>query len=160
MANKINKKEKIEKSKKKEKIIVSACLLGEKCRYDGLVIKNSEINKLAEKFELIPVCPEVLGGLPVPRPPAEIESGDGHTVLEGNSRILDNLGNDVTVNFIKGAQTTLRIIQGHKVQRVILKSKSPSCGLNNIIRNGHKIKGSGVTAALLLQNRLSLEEFE
>ncbi len=160
MTDKINKKEKIEKSKKKEKIIVSACLLGEKCRYDGIVIENSEINKLAEKFELIPVCPEVLGGLPVPRPPAEIESGDGNTVLDRKSKIFDNLGKDVTANFIEGAEKTLQIIQKHKVQRVILKSKSPSCGLNNIIRKGIKIKGSGVTAALLLQNLLFLEEFE
>jgi len=153
-------KKEIEKIRSKEKIIVSACLLGEKCRYDGLVIENGEIKKLAEKFELIPVCPEVLGGLPVPRPPAEIESGNGHTVLEGNSKIIDNLGNDVTANFIRGAQKTLKIAQRHKAQRVILKSKSPSCGLNNIIRKGNKIKGSGVTAALLLKNRLLLEEFE
>ncbi len=98
-----------DKISKKEKIIVSACLLGEKCRYDGIIIENGEISKLAEKFELIPVCPEVLGGLPVPRPRAEIESGDGHTVLEGNSKIIDKLGNDVTANFIKGAEETLII---------------------------------------------------
>ena len=145
---------------KKEKIIVSACLLGIKCRYDGLVIENSKISKLAEKFEFIPVCPEVLGGLPVPRPPAEIESGDGYTVLAGHSKIIDNLGNDVTANFINGAQKILKIAQRFKVQKVMLKSKSPSCGFHNIIRKGHKIKGSGVTAALLLQNLFSLEEFD
>jgi len=148
-------------AKKKEiqkKIIVSACLLGEKCRYDGIVIENSEVKKLAEKFELIAVCPEVLGGLPVPRPAAEIESGDGFTVLDGKTKVINSSGNDVTANFIRGAKKILQIVKEHKVQRVILKSKSPSCGLYNIIRKGQKITGSGVTAALLLKNQFSPEE--
>ena len=148
------------KNSGKEKIVVSACLLGERCRYDGIVIENSEVKKLAEKFELIPICPEVLGDLPTPRPPAEIEAGDGKTVLDGKTRVFDDLGNDVTACFIEGAKKSLKIAKMHKVQRVILKSNSPSCGLNNIIRKGCKIKGLGVTAALFLQNGLSPEEIE
>ena len=145
---------------KRDKIIVSACLLGEKCRYDGTAKENGKVKKLAKGFDLIPVCPEVLGGLPTPRPKAEIDSGDGFAVLGGKARVVDISGNDVTANYIEGAQKTLQIVKENAIHRVILKSKSPSCGVKNIVRKGQKIKGSGVTAALLRQKRISLEEFD
>ena len=160
MPDRTNKKETEETKEKTEKLAVSACLIGERCRYDGIIIKNDKVLELAGKFELIPFCPEVLGGLPTPRPPAEIEFGDGFNVLDGKSKIIDIAGRDVTANFIKGAEKTLQILEKHKVQRVLLKSKSPSCGLTCIIRKNQKIKGLGVTAALLRQNGLALEEFE
>ncbi|HHI02783.1 MAG TPA: DUF523 domain-containing protein [candidate division Zixibacteria bacterium] len=145
---------------KKAKIVVSACLLGENCRYDGTSRENSKAKYLAKEFDLIPVCPETLGGLPTPRPGAEIESGDGIDVLKGKTRVVDMTGHDVTACFIEGAKRTLQIIKENAVHRVILKSKSPSCGVKNIVRNGQKISGSGVTAALLRYEGISLEEFD
>ncbi|MCP4705824.1 MAG: DUF523 domain-containing protein [candidate division Zixibacteria bacterium] len=152
--------DKKEKNEKVEKIIISACLLGQKCRYDGNHKKSGEITKLADKFKLIPFCPESLGGLPIPRPPAEIDTGDGISVLDGKSKILDKSGKDVTSNFIEGAKKSLQIAKKYQVKRVFLKSKSPSCGVTTIIRKGNQIKGSGVTAALLYQNGFFLEEFD
>ncbi len=147
-------------SGKKEIILVSACLLGKKCRYDGNHKKSSEIIKLADKFELIPFCPESLGGLPIPRPPAEINTGDGASILDGKSKILDRSGKDVTSNFIEGAKKSLQIAKKYQVKRVFLKSKSPSCGVTTIIKKGNQIKGSGVAAAILYQNGFFLEEFD
>lgn len=149
-----------EKKERKEKIVVSACLLGERCRYDGNILDNKQVKKLVEGFDLIPVCPEILGGLPTPRPAAEIDSGDGSTVLDGKARVFDRSGHDVTASLITGARKTLQIIKEHEVRRVILKSKSPSCGVKNIVRKCQKINGSGVTAALLIQNGLSPEELD
>ena len=85
---------------------------------------------------------------------------DGFAVLGGKARVVDISGNDVTANYIEGAQKTLQIVKENAIHRVILKSKSPSCGVKNIVRKGQKIKGSGVTAALLRQKRISLEEFD
>lgn len=141
-----------------DKIIVSACLVGEKCRYDGKSKANSEIIMLAEENKAIPVCPEVLGGLPTPRARAEIESGDGVSVLKGKSRIINSSGDDVTEEYIKGAYAVLDVIRKENVKRAILKSKSPSCGVTIISRLGQPVVGMGVTAALLKKNSIILEE--
>ena len=108
-----------------DKIIVSACLVGEKCRFDGKSKANADIIKLAEKREIIPLCPEVLGGLPIPRARAEIKSGDGVSVLKNKSRIIDSMGDDVTEEYINGARAVLKIAQKENIKRAILKSKSP-----------------------------------
>jgi uncharacterized protein YbbK (DUF523 family) len=145
---------------KKPKIIISACLLGEKCRYDNIIIKNEKALQLAGEYCLVPVCPEMLGGLPTPRPRAEIESGDGFDVIDGRSRVLTDSGNDVTDHFLKGAYEALRAALENEISRAVLKSKSPSCGVKNIIRNGRHYKGMGITAALLRRNRIMIEEMD
>jgi len=142
----------------KDRIIVSACLAGEKCRYDGKSKPHPDIVKLVNEGLAIPLCPEVLGGLPVPRDRSEIETGDGDTVLEGKARITTDSGKDVTEAFIKGAQEVLNIAQQENIRRAILKAKSPSCGVTVIVKQGQHADGMGVTAALLKKHRISLEE--
>ncbi|HIS99301.1 MAG TPA: DUF523 domain-containing protein [Candidatus Faecaligallichristensenella faecipullorum] len=100
------------------KILISACLLGVKCRYDGKGQANPEILKLAERHELVPVCPEQLGGLPTPRPPAEI----------AGNRCLNKAGADVTEAFSRGAEQAVYLAQALGCQVAVLKSRSPSCG--------------------------------
>ena len=129
----------------KQKILVSACLLGTPCRYDGKSKPCKEIISLGEKFDLIPVCPEVLGGLPTPRLPAE-RNGDS---------VIRNDGSDVTMEYCKGAQITLEIAKNQGINLAILKSNSPSCSNSKIYDgtySGRLISGKGITAELLLKN--------
>lgn len=124
------------------KILISACLLGINCKYDGGNNRNSWACSLAGRHELIPVCPECLGGLPVPRGSAEIVSG---TV-----RLKD--GTSVDAAFRKGAEAALKIARNEHAELVILQSRSPSCGVNVIYDgtfSGRKKAGSGVFAALM-----------
>ncbi len=147
-------------TKEKSKILISACLLGEKCRYDHKIIKSEKALKLAGNFCLVPVCPEMLGGLPAPRPRAEIESGDGSDVIDGRSRVLTATGDDVTKFFLDGAFKSLQVAVENRISHAVLKSRSPSCGVKNIIRNGRPFKGEGVTAALLRRNGIIIEELD
>jgi len=153
-------------SKKTEKVIVSACLLGIPSRYDGGHSKNDElIRKLSGKV-VIAVCPEELGRLATPRPAAEIKgsgdggcdtqigTADGASVLDGIARVIDIDGTDVTSNFIKGAEETLRIAMNNQVTRAYLKEKSPSCGVNIIKQKGSDTTGIGVLTALLKKNNI------
>lgn len=133
----------------KEKIIVSACLLGNKVRYDGKDSFKEEIAMLSEKYELIPVCPEVLGGLMIPRDPAEING----------SLVLTNKGKDVTMNFREGAQTVLDLCKENHISKAIMKSKSPSCGKGKIYDGSfshHLIDGNGIAVELLLKNNIKV----
>lgn len=133
----------------KEKIIVSACLLGNKVRYDGKDSFKEEIAMLSEKYELIPVCPEVLGGLMIPRDPAEING----------SLVLTNKGKDVTINFREGAQTVLDLCKENHISKAIMKSKSPSCGKGKIYDGSfshHLIDGNGIAVELLLKNNIKV----
>ncbi len=138
-------------------ILISACLLGLHTRYDG---KDNLRKELLEEFEdyiLIPICPEQLGGLSTPRPPAEIIIGSGEDVLAGKSRICTNEENiDVTAQFIRGAQETLYLIKLLNCKKIILKQRSPSCGYGQIVRKGKTIKGNGITSALLLQYNIEI----
>lgn len=133
----------------KEKIIVSACLLGNKVRYDGNDSYKEEIHALSDKYDLIPVCPEVLGGLLVPRDPAEIIG----------SQVLTDKGKDVTINFKQGAETILEMCKTNQVSKAIMKSKSPSCG-KAMIYDGSFSKiltpGNGVTVELLMNNNIKV----
>jgi len=128
-----------------EKLLISACLLGVSCRYDGKSKPLSGFEKLMEKYELLPVCAEIFGGLSTPRDPAEI---CGEKVLTGN-------GKDVTAEYIKGAEEVLRLGKIFDCKKALLKEKSPSCG-SGIIHNGKfdggLVPGFGKTAALLLEN--------
>ena len=138
------------------RILVSACLLGLCCRYDGQSKQNDRVMCLAEKHELIPVCPEQLGGLPTPRPPAEIK----------NSRVISNLGRDVTAQYEKGAAEALRLYDLLHCDCALLKARSPSCGTDRVYDgtfSGALIPGQGIAARLLSQRHitvLSEETFE
>ncbi|MBR5410010.1 MAG: DUF523 domain-containing protein [Clostridia bacterium] len=128
-----------------EKLLVSACLLGCACRYDGGSVPNEEILELKDRYELIPVCPEQSGGLPTPRVPSE-RVGD---------RVLAKNGADVTEAFIKGAETALYLAKTLGASAAVLKARSPSCGKGEIYDgsfSGTLTKGDGVTAALLEAN--------
>ncbi|PZG54154.1 DUF523 domain-containing protein [Spongiactinospora gelatinilytica] len=138
-----------------ERILVSACLLGRRVRFDGGA-KTSGDALLAEwraQGRLVPVCPEVDGGLPVPRPPAEIEDGaGGPAVLSGTARVLTPQGADVTAAYLAGAERALATAERYGVRIAILKEGSPSCGalaVHDGTFRGRKIPGQGVTTALL-----------
>ena len=143
-------------------IIVSACLLGENCKYSGGNNKSENVIKYLEDKEYILVCPEQLGGLSTPRNPSEIityGNKDGNDVLSGCTKVLSNKGIDVTKNFIQGAEETLKIAKEHNAKTAILKAGSPSCGYKKIYDGtflGNKIQGMGVTAATLNKENIAL----
>lgn len=133
--------------------LVSACLLGVNCRYDGRNNLNEKVMRLAAKDVLIPVCPEQLGGLETPRESMRIIGGTGSEVLDGKAKILNRSGRNVTENLIRGAKEILKIARSSGVREAILKARSPSCGCGKIhgwvSPSNRLIKGDGVTAALL-----------
>ena len=143
-------------------IIVSACLLGENCKYSGGNNKSENVIKYLEDKEYILVCPEQLGGLSTPRNTSEIityGNKDGNDVLSGCTKVLSNKGIDVTKNFIQGAEETLKIAKEHNAKTAILKAGSPSCGYKKIYDGtflGNKIQGMGVTAAILNKENIAL----
>lgn len=147
-------------------IIVSACLAGLQCRWDGKKRFMEGIGKLVEEGKAIAVCPETLGGLPVPREPAEIVGGGGGDVLDGKAKVLTKQGVDFTWTFIKGATETLKIAKGEGIQQAIFKSRSSSCGRDQIYDGTftHTLKmGDGVATALLLREGIKVitdEEFQ
>ena len=144
-------------------ILVSACLLGFPCKYSGKSNLNPRvIEKLAGQIYL-PVCPEVLGGLPVPRLPGEISGGSAADVLAGRARVIDNQGGDCTEAFLLGAEKTLRIAKNAHTELAVLKKNSPSCG-HGTVYDGHfcgrMIPGNGVTAELLQQHGITVMQEE
>ena len=140
-------------------IIVSACLCGINCKYDGGNNLDARVLKLLKEGKAMPVCPEQLGGQETPRAPHEIVNGDGLDVLEGKARILGPEDDDVTAKFIKGAYETLEIVQKVGASIAILKSRSPSCGTPQVYDgtfSGTKRNGNGVTAQLLLSKGIKV----
>jgi uncharacterized protein YbbK (DUF523 family) len=140
-------------------ILVSACLLGENVRYNGrsLELRNKTLQIWQEEDLLIPFCPEVAGGLTIPRPPAEIIKGDGHAVIDGTAKVVSIEGADLSERFIKGAHKALVLCQKYSIKLAILAENSPSCGSNYIYDGtftGVKIPGQGVTAALLQKHNI------
>ncbi|MGI6263110.1 MAG: DUF523 domain-containing protein [Succiniclasticum sp.] len=136
------------------RILVSACLLGINCKYSGGSNANAKILALAADpdNEVIPVCPEVLGGLPTPRPAAEVQP-------DGSVRTKD--GSDVTRAFRTGAECCLAVARQVQPDRIILQSRSPSCGVRERYDGTFthtRIAGQGVTAALLVQNGFTVED--
>ena len=135
------------------KILVSACLLGQNCKYDGGNNLNPHLMSFLEGHEVIPVCPEVLGGRPVPRPPVEI--------VDGVIREMD--GTDRDKEFHIGAEEGLRMALENPVDLAILQSRSPSCGVNQIYDGSFshkKIEGRGIFAGLLIDNGLRVIDVE
>ena len=132
-----------------ENIIVSACLLGVSCRYDGNSKPNEKIIDLKEKYNLIPICPEIMGGLPTPRMPAEIKDG----------RVKTENGIDVTEEYKKGADEAIKLAKLFGCKKAILKENSPSCGCGKIY-NGEfttTLKdGNGITAELFMKNGIDV----
>ena len=129
--------------------LCSACLLGIKCRYDGESQPHENIIKLAKREILIPVCPEQLGGLPTPREWSEIKEKGVYT----------RSGKNITENYKKGAEETLRIAKLYGVKEAILKQRSPSCGTTKIYDgtfSGKVVEGEGITAGLLKKNGIKV----
>jgi uncharacterized protein YbbK (DUF523 family) len=142
--------------------LVSACLLGIRCKWDGKIKPNKKIIEASKKEVLIPICPEQLGGLPTPRKPCGIFGGTGEDVLDGKAKVLSaKNGEDFTKNFIKGAEESLKIAKLFGIKEAILKQGSPSCGLgrtyqlNEKLKN-EKVRGNGVTSALLKRNGIKV----
>jgi uncharacterized protein YbbK (DUF523 family) len=139
--------------------LVSACLLGVNCNFEAKNWRCPKLQKEFQKGELFAVCPEVYGGLPVPRVPAEIVGGDGNDVLAGKARVVNMDGVDVTPQFLKGAQATLQIAQAIGATQALLTEKSPSCGYGKIFDGTFTDKflpGDGVTAALLKKHGIQV----
>lgn len=133
----------------KMNVLISACLMGMQCRYDGQAIEYDGIKELGEKYQLIPFCPEIYGGLATPRNPAEIR---------GEAVITDK-GQDVTREYHKGAQEALKLARMMNCKYAILKERSPSCGHGKIYDgtfSGTQIDGSGMTAKLLSENGITI----
>lgn len=141
-------------------IFVSACLLGVACRYDGGSKPVPQLAKLLnDKLLIIPFCPEVQGGLSIPRYPVEITGGDGITVLEGKAKALSKDGEDVSEQFIRGAEVVFEMAVTLDPQLIVVKSYSPSCGMDRIYDGSFSGKfksGHGVTAARLKQGGFKL----
>jgi len=129
-----------------EAVLVSACLLGVCCRYDGTSREEPRVIADLAGTRMVPICPEQMGGLPTPRVPCDLVGGDGADVLEGRAHVVDKDGVDRTANFIRGAEESLKLAQRFGARRAVLKARSPSCGV-----------ASGVTAALLRKNGISME---
>lgn len=143
-------------------ILCSACLLGVRCRYDGENKAGPSYTPLLERLlqsgRLVLVCPEQLGGLPTPRPPAAIEGGDGGDVLDGRARVLTSDGQDVTPQFVRGAEEALRVARLAGCRSAVLKCGSPSCGVARDLLEGEERAPllDGVTAALLKRNGIEV----
>lgn len=133
----------------KTPLLISACLLGRSCKYNGGNNYTPAVEALRERYELIPVCPECFGGLPIPHEPSE-RVGD---------RVLSKSGEDVTAAFVKGAERTLEAAREHGAALALLKERSPSCGCGAIYDGtftGTVVPGNGVAADLLLKNGVTV----
>ncbi|WP_087096944.1 DUF523 domain-containing protein [Nocardiopsis sp. JB363] len=148
------------------KVLVSACLMGRRVRYDGRAkpVDDTTVERWRGEGRLVVHCPEIAGGLPVPRPPAEIEPGaDAADVLAGRARILTPEGVDVTDHFVSGARAALATAQAHGVAVALLKQSSPSCGSRVVYDGtfaGRKVPGEGVTAHLLREHGIPVLDEE
>jgi uncharacterized protein YbbK (DUF523 family) len=129
--------------------ICSACLLGVKCRFDGNACVNEKVLKLAREEALIPVCPEILGGLATPRRPAEVRG----------KKVITDLEDDVSNQYAKGAEETLHIAQLYGIKEAVFKQNSPSCGCGKVhdgTFSDRIVKGDGITTALLKKNGVNV----
>ena len=130
-----------------ERVLVSACLLGGRCRYDAEVRRNAEVSSWPEERR-VAVCPEELGGLGTPRPPASIDAGAaGGDVLEGRAKVTTDVGTDVSREFVRGAERALELGLAAGCRRAFLKSRSPSCGYREL--SGRLEAANGVFSELL-----------
>lgn len=152
------------------KVLVSACLLGQPVRYDGRSSGHPDLlQRWQSEGRVVPLCPEVAGGLATPRAPAEIPGGQGSAVLDGDTQVITVDGENVSAQFLAGAQRALELVRRHRIGIAVLKSGSPSCGNVQTYDgtfSGSKVSGEGVTTALLRRegvlvfNELELEAAE
>lgn len=143
------------------KLLVSACLLGDPVRYDGKskLINNELLQSLLEQNRIVGFCPEVEGGLPVPRPAAEIQGGSGADVIAGTARVGTRQGKDVTEYFLAGAEKALALCRQHDIRVAVLTELSPSCGSTQTYDGSfshQRVDGSGVTATLLCDHDIAV----
>ena len=135
------------------KILVSRCLLGHRVRYDGGASGPFDLlQQWIDEGRVVPLCPEVAGGLPTPRAAAEIPGGQGSEVLDGLTSVITVEGQDVSAEFLNGAHQALALVRQHGICIAVLKANSPSCGNRQTYDgtfSGVKVSGEGVTAALL-----------
>ncbi|CEP35126.1 Putative uncharacterized protein [Halomonas sp. R57-5] len=139
------------------KVLMSACLLGKKVRYDGgaLSVDDQIVEQWRSEGRIVSVCPEVEAGMSIPRPPAEIFQGSGKGVLNGEVDVIENDGGKVTNEFLAGASIALNLCRKFDTDIAVLAEFSPSCGSTAIYDGsfmGKKVPGMGVTAALLREN--------
>ncbi|MCK0470551.1 DUF523 domain-containing protein [Halalkalibacter sp. APA_J-10(15)] len=140
-------------------ILVSSCLAGLKVRYNGTHSLDNRISKLVSEKKAVTICPELLGGFLTPREPAEIVGGNGEDVLDGNAKVIEKSGKDVTALYLEGAHATLHKAKEINASIVILKENSPSCGSSMIYNGefkGKRVVGNGVTSALLKRNGIQV----
>lgn len=145
--------------------IVSACLAGISSRYDGTNLEDEDIVRLLLSGEAIPLCPEQLGGLPTPRVRIYFKNGDGKDIVAGlnDVRAIGSDGLDYTENLVRGAREVLKIAKLINAKGVIFKDSSPSCGVRHVWVESERVKGWGVTTAILKRNGInvmSLEEWK
>lgn len=145
----------------RERVLVSACLLGRRCRYDGVDNADHALQRELDerKLEAVPYCPEESGGLGTPRPPAWLTK-DAESVLDGEGAVVTDAGRDVTGEFLAGAQGALELCRRTDLKRAFLKERSPSCGCAATHVAGELVPGPGVTAALLRRNGIECEGVE
>ena len=139
--------------------IVSACLAGIRCRWDGRDSLRKDVQKLVITGRAIPLCPEAIGGLGIPREPSEILGGGGRDVILGKAHVFSKSGQDVTGKFLKGAKGILSLAKEMHISQVIFKARSCSCGKGMILDGNFsgKLKGgNGVTSALLLDAEIEV----
>ncbi|ATC94145.1 DUF523 domain-containing protein [Pseudoalteromonas tunicata] len=144
-----------------EKVLVSACLLGKKVRYDGKALSTSEriLEQWVAAGKVISVCPEVDAGMTIPRSPAEILNGDGLDVWEGTARVIDINGLDESAYFKAGAHIALALCKKYQIRVAVLTENSPSCGSSAIYDGtftNTKLDGTGVTVALLQKHGIEV----
>lgn len=138
---------------------ISACLGGVSCRYDGREQTIPALKKLVTEGQAIVICPEVAGGLPIPREPAEIVGGDGFDVWDHQAKVMAISGKDVTEAYKKGAINAYQVLKEKQISTLILKANSPSCGSSTIYDGsftGSLKEGIGVATAYFLQQKISV----
>ncbi len=133
------------------RVLVSACMVGRPCRFDG---RDRKVDTLLEALgregvEVVSFCPEEAGGLGTPRPAAHLEGGDGHAVLDGRARVVTDAGADVTAAFLLGARLAVERAKETGCAVAYLKERSPSCGCGEVHAAGGVVRGAGVTSAML-----------
>ena len=138
--------------------MISACLIGVNCRYDGGHSTCSDLLDFVANISFIPFCPEQLGGLPTPRFPTTIKGGDGRKVLDGKARLINSVGEDVTDAFIRGAREAYLLARLSGSRLAIMKDRSPSCGLVTPYAETPMGYGIGVTAALFISRSIRIFE--
>ncbi len=135
--------------------LVSACLCGIPCRFNGKSAKDKQMEKLVRMQKAVPICPEILGGLSIPREGVEIVQGEGKDVLfhrnqsrTGSALVISEKGDDMTPFLLRGAFASLKIAKKFKIKKAWMKQKSPSCGCGQIKKRSRLTEGDGITVAL------------